>query len=193
MLIGCGRWEYQTKTLQSLLEHVRYPWSDVICVNDLDRNGGSWSIGQAWQRVRDTDADYVFHLEDDWVFPEPVNVEDLVDICEANRDLANVVLRRQPHGAEGIGGYIGDDPDSFRERRCWDLKYLEHRKGFWLNPCVYPADIPHRYEWERGMTEGDFTELLLRDEPRWRFAVFGKHLDAPRAIHIGDRSARGTW
>lgn len=191
--ISCGRWEYQARTLASFIEQVRYPWSDVVHVHDSDRQGGSWSIEEAWRQIRDTDADYVFHLEDDWTFPDAVPVDALVDICESNMNLANVVLRRQPVGLEGAGGYIGDDGPSFTERDCYGTKYLEHNKGFWLNPCLYPAEIPRRYKWPRHATEGDFTRMLHADEPKWRFAVFGKRHDQPRAIHIGDVSARGVW
>ena len=183
--IGCGRYDYQAATLQSLLQNVRYPWSDVICVNDLERNGWWWSIEQAWQQVRQTDADYVFHLEDDWLFNRPVDVDELVHICESDYNLANVVLRRQAMPSEPEGGYIGADPFGFIDRG----GYLEHSKGFWLNPCLYPAEVPRRYQWPPYFTEGQFTQVMLEDSPSWRFAVYGGKNDEPVVHHIGERSA----
>lgn len=190
IFIGCGRWQYEAETWASFMAATcGYPWYEFIRVSDTKRNGGSWSIEQAWTQARESDADYWFHLEDDWTFNGRLDVDNLARILEADYNLANIVLRRQAAIPwEPEGGYIGANPHAFAVRS----GYLEHRIGFWLNPCLYPAEIPRRYQWPAKGSEQDFTDLLLSDEPAWRFAVYGEKDSPPVVHHIGDRSF-GWW
>ena len=113
------------------------------------------------------------------------------EILDGDPNLANVVLRRQPVGAEGPGGYVGDDPQAHTLHYYRANPYMVHTRGFWLNPCLYRTEVvadgwpPHGHE-------HDFTQQLRKDG--YRFAVYGSHADAPLVTHIGDRRADAwTW
>lgn len=148
------------------------------------RRGGAAAIQSAWANVSPF-AEYVFHLEEDWTFPEQIPLPEMVRILDKNPDLTNVILRRQPWGDEGPGGYIGDDPAAFEARS----DHLVHTKGFWLNPGLYRSTVCE-LGWPDGGHEHDFTATLCGPQ----FAVYGSHDDPPRCHHIGDeRSPSWTW
>ena len=181
-----GREDLLARTLQSAYEFVDCDFAAVAVSRDPGGLGGSGNIRQGWEIARTLNADYVFHLEDDWLFREPVPVAEMIAVLETHPSLANIILRRQPWGTEGPGGYIGDNPAAFTDRGGW----LQHEQGFWLNPCVYPASICER-GWPEHGTEADFTATL---PPGTTFGVWGSHGDAPRVWHIGDqRSPQWCW
>lgn len=160
------------------------------------RHGGAKMIQAGWWQTLNSHppADYVFHLEEDWTFNGPVPLPGMIEVLtERTTDCANVALRRQPWGAEGPGGYIGDDPESFTEYSAvvHDDGFLAHRKGFWLNPCVYRREIME-LGWPDNGHEHDFTARCL--DAGYSFAVYGTKDDPPRVTHIGnERSPSWTW
>lgn len=152
-----------------------------------ERRGGAAAIQTAWSLLAETDCDYAFHLEEDWTFPAPVPVAHMVELVD-RYDLANMVLRRQPWGAEGPDGYIGDNPGLFVAKDGW----LRHRRGFWLNPCVYPAWIAG-LGWPDNGHEHHFT-AKLEEADADDFGVYGNHADSPRTVHVGyERHPSWTW
>lgn len=164
-----------------------------------ERRGGAAAIQTAWQMLAETDCDYAFHLEEDWIFPGPVPVAEMIDAIEniqgdeyAN-GLANVVLRRQPWGSEGPRGYIGDRPSRFYDAlTAIGAPLLIHQLGFWLNPCVYPVELVRKYPWPDHGHEHHYTAQLIEDG--YEFAVYGTREDEPRALHVGtERHPSWTW
>lgn len=182
------------------LLHAQMP---VKLTCHAQRRGGAAAIQTAWGMLPDTGCDYAFHLEEDWTFPGPVPVAEMVDILKIHRQLANVVLRRQPWGNEGPGGYIGDDVEAFdlysgalfalgRGQIAKSEPFEHHRKGFWLNPCLYRVSLTEKYPWPDRGHESDYSLPLVADG--YSFAVYGTRYDDPRAIHVGNqRHPSWTW
>lgn len=163
-------------------EHTQRAW-ELFAPDVTQRHptpqGGSASIRTAWETLRRwRSIDFVFHLEDDFTIPAPVDVDAMCATLADHPHVANMVLRRQRWGAEGPDGYIGDDPRAFTDRGGW----LEHSRGFWLNPCIYHREIPERYDWQPGWHESHFSQTLTGRT----FGVWGRHDDQPRCIHIGE-------
>lgn len=211
LVVTDGRGDYLERTWESAQAMLKFPVDPIVCLVDdstnlnyskwaarlvdaahvrfsVTKQGGGGAIRSAWNMLRYLDVDYVFHLEDDWTFPEPVDVGEMIDVVHQGPYM-NVVLRRQPWGAEGPDGYIGDNPDSFIEID-WDgRKWLDHDHGFSLNPSIY-----RRYLCERTWQghEHNFTAELVADG--YRFAVLGGKDDPPRCTHIGqERSGNWRW
>lgn len=182
--------KYLPRMLESLEQNVPYEWSDVVTVDDsVSKLGGAASVQRAWYMVEHLhpSPDYVFHVEEDWLFNEPVDIDGMISILEADPWLAQVVLRRDPARGEGPQGYIGNNPTAYTQR----AGYLEHRQGFWLNPCLYPTRVTYT-GWPDGGHEHHFTEVLLAEG--YHFGVLGTHDDPPRVTHIGnERAASWTW
>lgn len=184
LLVITDRPAYLRRTLESFSTQVGFDFSDYIVIDDQDHKlGGAGAIRAGWEQVRATDAEFVFHLEDDWTFPLEVDVAEMVNILAANPDLANVVLRRQPSPHDPPAGYI-DDTYLPRDG------FMEHRNGFWLNPCVYRRSIVENFDWPIGGHEHHFSALLLRHG--YSFAMLGAREDPPRCWHIGDERAPGS-
>lgn len=205
-----GRTKYLERCVDSLQACVKYDWCNVVVSCDepdpatLDlsvrltgadvvvstprRGGGAANIDRAWHAINHLgDVDYIFHVEEDWQFLASVDVDELVGILEDDPWCANIVLRRQPWGGEGPGGYIGDDPSSFVDAGGW----LRHHKGFWLNPCAYPLRVTFG-GWPTNGHEHHFSERMRAEG--YHFGVYGSHDDAPRVWHIGDeRHPSWTW
>ncbi len=202
--------KYLPRMMRSLQAQVGYPWSHRVVVDDAGGLrpydfegfdyighdtplGGAAAINAAWHHLEHLphSPDYVFHVEEDWTFPARVDVDEMVAILEADHWLAQVALRRQPAAGEGPGGYIGDDPGGFTQAHLGESPYLVHRKGFWLNPCLYPLRVTYG-GWPDHGHEHHFTRRLI--DEGYHFGILGTHDDAPRVEHIGyDRAGQWQW
>lgn len=198
VLITAGRRKYLTKTLESFAAMCDHDFSDRVCVDDsgdaefaawLDDELDGWTvlhhprnlglpaaIDTAWTWVAcETDAEWVFHLEEDWTFSAPVDVPAMVDRC-LSADLDQLVLYRQPWSPAEVvgGGYLHSAKVYDRvEDDLWLTSQM-----FSFNPCVYPSDVCI----EPGGFEADVT---ARFDGEGRFGVLTGPDEAPLCWHIG--------
>jgi hypothetical protein len=100
--------------------------------------------------------------------------------------LAQVCLVRQPWNDEErtAGGIIAANPDDFTDRDDPGIgQWVEHRRCFSTNPCLYRRSLL-RVGWPKGShSEGVFTHQLL--ERGWSFAYWGER-GSQQVTHIGD-------
>lgn len=171
------------------------------------RRGFGGAIDAAWRCLaRHSTADYVFHLEDDFTFNRPVDLDAIAEVLASTPDLAQMALRRQAwNDAErAAGGVIEQHPDAYTQMVYGDpgrvsrmAYWLEHTLFFTTNPCLYPR---------RGRGHGQFTVLdpwptgpesegrygIRLREAGYRFGFWGRREDAPWVHHIGEtRVGRG--
>jgi glycosyltransferase involved in cell wall biosynthesis len=164
------------------------PWGTNVL--HLPAPHGYWRAMKAvWALARHWDEPAFFFLEDDFVFNEPVNLEDLAEIVEARRDLAQMALIRQPwfHNEVEHGGVLQAlEAQGQRFTECTNGHHwwIEHRAVFTGNPCLIP-----RRTLEHDWPEGDWSESrfgrLLFSNPHARAAYWGRRTDRPRVEHIG--------
>ena len=112
MVITDGRWDYLQQTLESAAQCLDYPFSQRLLVDDsgesvgfvpdgfdiirnLPRKGLAGAIQTGWDHLND-DIDFVFHLEDDFVFPDEVDIELMVEILEYEPELARLLCFASP-------------------------------------------------------------------------------------------------
>jgi hypothetical protein len=199
LLTTCGRGHYLARCLNSLstdgFEHrividdsgdmdyarqLRETLPGWTIISHASRRGLAAAIETGWDAIRHLDVDYVFHIEDDFVFPETVPLDRMQAILEADPSLAQVVLYRQPWGpAETItGGYLNQYP----YEQDGDLFITD--RIFSINPCLYPAWVCDH----EGGLEADVTAQLVAEHKR--FAVLCGPDKTPLCFHIGaERSA----
>lgn len=185
---------------------VTYPsfWS----FHHDQRQGMAKTVAEGWARAGEIqDMEYVFHLEEDFLFNEPVIVPHLIDLLEREKDLAQVVLQRQPWNPEEVArGSIFDsdeyvqhagqwpiDPDKVcetlqervnNERTAW---WVEHNRIFSLNPCLIPRRVIE-IGWPAG-NEAEMTKNVV-EEVGYRMAFWGVK-DEQAVTHIGHERAQG--
>lgn len=205
LVITDGRDRCLTRTLNSAVEALP-TFDHYVMVNDsLDAVFGEWlganwpmfdilhpttkrgfggAIQAGWDAI--PPCDYVFHLEDDFVFNQPVDLDRFVELLELNPALAQVALKRQPWNAEerAAGGIVEQHPFDFEDHELGALHWTEHRRFFTTNPSLYPYELTRRGWPQCEHSEGVFTHQLLEDG--LRFAYWGKRFDPPRVHHIGD-------
>ena len=167
-------------------------------VDDLilnDQNLGSFgTIMKAWSSLP-PGTEYVFHLENDFVFPGPIIVRDLARVLE-EPSICNITLLRQAwYGDEReLGGLVKVQPERFREAVVRGIPVLLHRDYFGHNPGLYRREfarvIPDTSRSVPGQIlshERIYRDLLLAEDPTRQFALLGRLTDRPRVIHIGHR------
>lgn len=221
LVITDGRDDYLARTLGSANRHLtgpvverwmfddtgdaayrknllhRFPWFQHI--NAGERQGFGGAIRAAWERLAKlSDADWVFHLEQDFTFNRDVDLGEVVEVMEDNPHLAQMALRRQPWNAEetAAGGVIQLHPDAYEERRDdRGRRWLEHGLFFTTNPCLYRMELCRR-GWPDGQhSEGVFTRDLLNSggpdiyPGQGRFGYWGGRDSGEWVEHIGQTRA----
>jgi hypothetical protein len=164
-----------------------FPTFDVV--HSVRRQGFGGAIRTAWAHLSHRDERFIVHIEDDFTFERPVDLLAMAEILDWYPHLAQLVLRRQPWNAQekAAGGIVEQHPDDYVDCSDGDHHWLEHRRFFSTNPCLYRMDLCRRYAWPTGAeSEGRFTHWLLEDDPGVRFAFWGKRTDSPWVTHIGD-------
>lgn len=199
MVITDGRWDYLQRTLESAAECLDYPWSQRILVDDsgedvgfcptkfdfvknTPRRGLAGAIQSGWDALND-DIDYIFHLEDDFIFLDHVDIDLMLELLEYENDLAQMALLRQPWSPQEqqAGGIYWIEPERFKQKQ----GFVQQQHLFTFNPCLYPISVVRNY---RAGLEAELTAELLKDG--WRFGYLGELGDEPRTIHIGLRRSR---
>lgn len=159
---------------------------DFEIISHKTKGGLSGAVRTGWEAL--SDSDWIFHLEEDFVFPGPVDVDSMIDRCEWE-ELAQVCLVRQPCNAteSAAGGLLEGYPAEVREHDGW----CSQSHLFSLNPCVIPKWV-RDVGWPKGGGEREFTDRLLQLYPDTRFGYEGSFGDPPACLHIG-ASRSPTW
>lgn len=169
----------------------RLPAATVLAPFDHARGFGG-AIQAAWNEV-DADVDFVFHLEDDFVFNWGVSLGHMVDLLVANPQLLQVALQRQPVNSDefAAGGVVSMHPDWYGDRTFAEVPWLEHRVYFTTNPSLYPRKLLDHGWPQEPRSEGIFTLGILAAHEGSTFALLGSRVDAPAVTHIGARAGEG--
>lgn len=182
-------------------EELRRRYPQVRLISAGRRAGFGGAIRRAWTFISlFSEADYVFHLEDDFVFNSPVDLRAMAGVLAACPHLAQMALRRQPwNDAErAAGGVVEQHPGSYIEISGGDdgHAWLEHRRFFTTNPCLYRRELCAA-GWPPGAeSEGRFGLSLLEHGLPWgvagpdvRFGFWGSRDSGEAVEHIGHQRA----
>jgi hypothetical protein len=164
------------------------------------RSGFGGAIRSAWQCLRaSSEARYIFHLEDDFTFRRSVNLAAMAQLLDDRPWLLQVALRRQPWNADerAAGGIVEQHPADYHERRLLLpggelVEWLEHRRFFTTNPCLYRRDLVDFTDWPDGSdSEGRYSIDRFKD-PDAVAGFFGSRDSGEWVEHIGrDRVGTG--
>jgi hypothetical protein len=204
MITTCGRQQYLTRSMESLaanlpdVEHrflvddsgdgeygrwLRATYPEWTVLSHPERAGLAAAVETGWDAIRRTDAEWIFHTEDDFTYLRPVPLEDMRYHFTSTAMLAQVVLYRQPWSPQeqAVGGYLADPrwkPRLSTAGRLWTGTHL-----FSFNPTLYPRWVVDRCV---GGLEADVTAQL----PGMRFGVLTAPDGGPMVWHFGaERSA----
>lgn len=154
------------------------------------RRGFGGAIQSGWSQV---ETDWVFHLEDDFLFQERLDPTGMIEILQyRGPSLIQLALKRQPWNSEeaAAGDLMLVHPEA------WDcqslpkgsatVRWSEQRLFFTTNPSIYRREITEIGWPQVQHSEGIFSHLLMKD-PDVRFGMLGWPTDRPKVWHIGDQ------
>jgi hypothetical protein len=108
------------------------------------RRGFGGAIQRAWRVLAArSSADYVFHLEQDFVLTRSVDLDAMAEVLQNHPSLMQLALRRQPwnEAERAAGGIVEQHPDDYREVEWRGHAWLEHRRFFTTNPSLYRRSL----------------------------------------------------
>lgn len=170
-------------------------YRDWVVYPTGERQGFGGAIRSAWNMLNcwNRRIPHVFHLEGDFVFQRPVDLDRMAAVLDYNSYLTQLVLRRQPWNDEerAAGGIVEQHPEDYIEVRDGQEAWLEHRRFFSTNPTLYRSTLC-RLGWPEGeQSEGHFTHRLLNEgcghipAEDVRFAFWGARDSGEWCTHIG--------
>lgn len=210
-----GRRQYIHKTLASAAKQLRGPieakfiyddsgdeanhgwlrteFPDFHVIYQPTRQGFGGAIYSAWNRIKQYDFDYIFHLEDDFLFNREIPLESMIKVLEYNPHLYQVALKRQPWNSEEIraGGFMEMWPSEFQQRDGW----ISHKLFFTSNPNIYRKSLIESRSYPNNIegAERQFSIEILESDPLAEFGFFGQKSDKPWVHHIGVQRSGGTY
>lgn len=155
--------------------------------SNLVKSGYCSSIQKAWDSLKERHQ-WIFHLEDDFIFNESIPVMDMIRVLKHDSRLAQMALVRQPvNSIELAAGSILKATIERYTPQKWDgFQWLESNFCFTNNPCIYP-DLITRYPYpmEKAWPWGEnrFSEFLRAHG--YRFGYWGTIEQSPKVTHIG--------
>lgn len=161
---------------------------DFNVISSPGRSGFGGAIRNAWDVLRDnSEADFIFHLEDDFLFNRRIDLTKMCNVLDHHGYLVNLALRRQPWNPEeqAAGGIVELWPHEYVDCTDGEEHWLEHRLFFTTNPGVYRRSLMFAgWPSEPSNTERLFSEKLLQD-PYIRFGYYGSRDSGEAVSHIG--------
>lgn len=158
-----------------------------VVVNTGDKGFGK-AIISAWKALRQDKNEWVFHLEEDFLITEPIEVEKMIKVLKNNPHLIQMALLRQPIGAreKRKGGIVNSHPERYFDKTDGANSWLEHRVNFTTNPSVYPKSFIDRYPWPDVTYSERIISRQIFADPNNFCAYWGKREDSPKVLHIGE-------
>lgn len=161
----------QDSTFKSFLNSLY----DYEVYHNYEKLGFCGAIQKGWDVLPPTD--YVFHLEEDFIFNKKVDVEKMKEILQDDK-ICQVSLKRQKWGSE-VNGFIEDNPQDYEQKE----GYVRHRNFFTTNPSLYKYDITKIGFPQVKRSEHEFSQILFN--LGFYSAILGDKFDPPKVEHIG--------
>ena len=190
LLIDDLREDYLARCLESIGQFVGHDFAANVTILDPDHElGFAGSVQEGWRQVLETGCEWVFHVEGDFVFNEPVEIERMIAVLRRHPHLTQMSLLRQPwnEAEKAAGGIVQQWPEDFHEvSESGDVWTETRRWVFTTNPSVYSVEVCKRGFPDPPEAEGRFGGEWLKEEPWRKSAFWGPKFGAPKVTHIGE-------
>jgi len=165
----------------------RFPEFNVV--SHEQRRGLAGAVQSAWSSVN-PEIDYVFHLEDDFLFNKSIDIAHMSFLLKTNPQLVQMALVRASVNPpeEEVGGFVFQHLEDYSQKE----DYFQHGRLFTLNPCLYPMSTV-KMGWPDHGGESEFTTKVHSIDKDYRFGFYGNIYDEPLVTHIGGRRSEGWF
>lgn len=211
IVITDGRQSCIEQTIDRFDDLIKYDFYERIIINDSgdvryhnflitafpsfkivsheERRGLAGAVQSAWDSVS-RHADYVFHLEDDFIMKKKFDIDHMIFLLKKNPHLTQMALVRDPVNPpeREAGGFVFQNKESYEQKG----DFFEHGRLFTLNPCVYPMSTVN-IGWPDHGGESEFTQKVHSIDTSLRFGYYGNMYDEPLVTHIGGRRSEGWF
>lgn len=211
VVITDGRQDCIQRTIQRFEEVVPYAFLEKIIVNDSgdiryhsflinafptfkivsheQRRGLAGAVQSAWSSVQQ-DCEFIFHLEDDFLFDKSIDINNIIKVLKENKYLAQMAMVRASVNPleEQVGGFVFQNLQDYKQQDGW----FEHKRLFTLNPCIYPIETT-KIGWPDHGGESEFTSKLHSINKEYQFGFIGNIYDPPLVTHIGRKRSKGWF
>jgi len=211
VVITDGRQSCIEQTINRLNQIIKYSFFEKIIINDSGdigyhnflinrfpefrvvsheaRRGLAGAVVSAWDSVS-KEADYIFHLEDDFIFEKFIDIDYMAFLLKSNPHLVQMALVRASVNPleEQVGGFVFQHLSDYQQKD----SYFEHRRLFTLNTCLYPISTVQT-GWPEHGGESEFTSKVHSINKDYRFGFFGNIYDPPSVTHIGKQRSAGWF
>lgn len=191
LTIGDGRDEYHDRSRQSIAEKLP-PFLDAVHIDDRDHKlGFAGAVAEGWRQVLQTDAEYVWHAELDFLYDREVPLVTMATILRDRPHLTQLALFRQPWNSEekAAGSIYNLIENDLTPVEVDGQSWLEHRRPNTTNPSIWPRWVLERGWPQVKNSEGIFGGQLIASDPELRGAYWGR--GEQWCTHIGDER-KGT-
>lgn len=148
--------------------------------------GYSETWRRAWAEYIPKDTDFIFHMEEDFVFNERINIKNMCKIFDNDsRLLYQISLKREVffnNGNDFIQN-IQSGRTGIEETIC-DVSLVLHNELFNANPCIYPYWITQE-KYDYNPQEGTIV-YKLNQKHNGSCALYGSRHCTPQLTHIGE-------
>ena len=211
VVITDGRQSCIEQTIDKFNEIIKYDFFEKLIINDSgdpryhnflvnrfsgfkvvsheQRRGLAGAVQSAWSSVN-PEVDYVFHLEDDFLFNKSIDINHMAFLLRQNPHLVQMALVRASVNPpeEAVGGFVFQHLEDYYQKE----DYFEHGRLFTLNPCLYPMSTV-KMDWPDHGGESEFTTKVHSIDKDYRFGFHGNIYDEPLVTHIGGRRSEGWF
>lgn len=166
---------------------LNHRYGQYELVSHITRRGFAGAIQSAWDTIGH--HDWIFHLEDDFTFNEPINCEGMIDVLDRRPDVMQMALKRQPCGSveEADGGFMEQHPEEYVNEETDGYSWCWQRRFYTTNPSFYRGSLTKRGWPQVEHSEGMFSMALIEEDPEAKFGFWGHTSDPPRVHHIGEQ------
>lgn len=163
--------------------HLDETYPDFHRVHHATRAGFAGAIQSGWNHAPEC-FEWIFHLEDDFVFQRRVDLRAMIETLDPDPKLVQLALKRQPwNEIERERGTVYRDGFEQHEK---PHPHIRQRAYFTTNPSLYHRRLTAKGWPQCPQSEGIFTHRLLADVDV-RFGYWGRLDDAPWVEHVGDQ------
>lgn len=167
-------------------QFLKEQFYDYDLISHPARRGFSGAVQSGWDAMGH--HDFIFHLEDDFVFNEPVNLMGMAEVLDMTPELIQLALKRQPWNPEekAAGGFMEMHPEAYTDEDDLGYPWCWQRLFFTTNPSLYRGSLT-KFGWpQEQFSEGKFTAKVLRYDPESKFGFWGHRQSDPKVHHIGE-------
>lgn len=201
------------RTLASFARKVRPAPAELLCVADgfdaqlppipylghdswlleesFKQEGFCEATRKLWALCQAARSEWIFWLEDDFVFKRAVRLEELSYTLEREPRILQMSLLRQPVNPQekAAGGVLKVHPERFKRMGSGSSTWFE--SPYWTtNPSLFSRGNAQRFDWPAGPEcEGAFAINVREIEPQARYGVWGA--GDVWVEHIGRREGTG--